>query len=355
MQRVEKRAFPEAGQNRSRGKKVAVTGLGFLCILAAGLLGIKAWNLHRYHLETESRMLMDTLVSIHALGPEKRIVPAMERAFRRMAEVDAKFSIHNPESPLHDFNRNGTPVTDPEILGVVRFALEVSRRTGGAFDITVSPLIDLWGFYADAPRLPGPSEIRQRLDRIGYEHLLLSEDRLAKTRPDIRIDLGAIAKGYAIAEAVKVLRAEGVSSGLVDAGGDVFALGKKGSQFWHVGIRGPRQEKVLGYLEAEDMAVVGSGDYERFFTENGKRYHHIFDPRTGYPADGISGITVIAPDPMAADAWATALFVLGPQEGIRLADTLAGIEVVMVTAAGETLLSSGLRGDTTLKTIPKTE
>lgn len=355
MQRVEHSAFAETGRNRTlTGKKAAVIGLALLGLLAAGLTGIKLYNLHRYHLETESRMMMDTVVSIHALGPEKMTAPAMDRAFGRMAEVDARFNIHNPDSPIYAFNRFGTPITDPEILGVVRFALDISRRSGGAFDITVSPMIDLWGFYDDRPRLPAASGILKRLDRIGYEHLVLREDRLEKTRPDIRIDLGAIAKGYAIAQAVSVLKSHGVESALVDAGGDVYALGKKGSRYWHVGIKGPRETEVLGYLEAEDTAVVGSGDYERFFTENGVRYHHIFDPRTGYPADGLSGITLIAPDPMAADGWATALFVLGPQEGMRLADTLADIEVVMVTTSGDILLSSGLRGDT-LKTIPQTE
>ena len=355
MQQVEHSAFAETRRRRTMiGKKPAVIGLAILGLLAAGLTGIKLYNLHRYHLETESRMMMDTVVSIHALGPEKITLPAMDGAFGRMAEVDARFNIHNPDSPIYAFNRFGTPITDPEILGVVRFALDISRRSGGAFDITVSPLIDLWGFYEDTPRLPAASDIAQRLDRIGHEHLVLHEDRLEKTRPDIRIDLGAIAKGYAIAQAVSVLKAHGVKSALVDAGGDVYALGKKGSRYWHVGIKGPRETKVLGYLEAEDTAVVGSGDYERFFTENGVRYHHIFDPRTGYPADGLSGITLIAPDPTAADGWATALFVLGPREGMRLADTLADIEVVMVTTSGDILLSSGLRGDT-LKTIPTTE
>jgi thiamine biosynthesis lipoprotein len=345
------RAEADSGQSRptaGKGRKIVLPTLVFLGLVAATLFGIRAWNLHRFHVETGRRMMMDTLVTIQAVGPLSVTAPAMERAFRRMEEIDAKFNVHRPGSPIHVFNTVGTPITDPEILGVVRAALEISRRTDGAFDPTIAPLIERWGFYDDAPRVPAPEEIAECLDRIGYENLILSEDRLEKARPDVHIDLGAIAKGHAIAEAVTELRAGGVTSALVDAGGDVYALGKKGNRFWRVGIKNPREEgnAVLGHLEAEDLAVVGSGDYERYFSENGARYHHIFDPRTGYPAGGLSGITVISPDPVAADGWATALFVLGPEAGMRQIETLTDLEAVMVTTSGEKILSSGLRGDT---------
>jgi thiamine biosynthesis lipoprotein len=235
---------------------------------------------------------------------------------------------------------------------VVRHALDVSRKTGGAFDVTVSPLIELWGFYSGSTRLPDEAEIRACLEKVGYPYLHIQDGRLEKRRPDVRIDLGAIAKGYNIGEAVKVLREQGVTSALVDAGGDVYALGKKGRQFWHVGIKGPREKKVLGYVDAENLAVVGSGDYERYFTVNEKRYHHIFDPRTGYPSEALSSITLIGPDPMAADAWATALFVLGPEKGLATVEGIPGLEVLMVTAGGDMILSSGLREQ--LKPLPKT-
>lgn len=344
------RAGSNSGESRptaGKGRKIALLTLVFLGLIAATLFGIRAWNLHRFHVETDRRMMMDTLVTIQTVGPRSVTAPAMERAFQRMAEIDAKFSAHRPGAPIHAFNTRGTPITDPEILGVVREALEIGRRTDGAFDPTIAPLIERWGFYDDAPRVPAPEEIAECLDRIGYQKLVLSGGRLEKTRPDVHIDLGAIAKGHAIAEAVKVLRAGGVTSALVDAGGDVYALGKKGNRFWRVGIKNPRKEgnAVLGYLEAEDLAVVGSGDYERYFTEGGERYHHLFDPRTGYPAGGLSGITVISPDPLAADGWATALFVLGSEAGMKQIETLTDLEAVMVTTSGEKILSSGLRGD----------
>jgi thiamine biosynthesis lipoprotein len=111
---------------------------------------------------------------------------------------------------------------------------------------------------------------------------------------------------------------------------------------WKVGIRSPRGDDILGYLEVEDLAVMGSGDYERFFIEDGKRYHHIFDPKTGYPAQGLSAATLIHPDPMVADAWNTAIFVLGPENGLKWAEKISGMETVMVTTAGDIIYSNGL-------------
>lgn len=343
-----------AAVHRRKGSVMRKT-LAACCLavlIIAGLLGIKAYNLHRFHLEKETRFMMDTVVTIYAVGPKDKTSRAMDLAFDRMAEVNAKFSAFNPEGPVYAFNHQGTAISDPEILAVVRHALDVSRKTGGAFDITVSPLIELWGFYSGHTRLPDEAEIRACLDRVGYTYLHVKDGRLEKSRPDVRIDLGAIAKGYNIGQAVEVLKENGVTSALVDAGGDVYALGKKGRQSWHVGIKGPRETRILGYVDAENLAVVGSGDYERYFTLNEKRYHHIFDPRTGYPADGVSSITLIAPDPMAADAWATALFVLGPEKGLAAAEGMPGLEVLMVTTGGDKILSSGLRGQ--LKQLPKT-
>jgi thiamine biosynthesis lipoprotein len=181
------------------------------------------------------------------------------------------------------------------------------------------------------------------LGKVGYRHLILKNSSLEKNRADVQIDLGGIAKGYALRQAAEVLKREGVTSALIDAGGDVYALGKRGGDLWKVGIRSPRSDDILGYLEVEDLAVMGSGDYERFFIQDGKRYHHIFDPKTGYPAEGLSGTTLIHPDPVVADAWNTAIFVLGPEKGMEWVEKIAAMETVMVTTAGDIMYSSGLK------------
>jgi thiamine biosynthesis lipoprotein len=282
-------------------------------------------------------------VTIYAVGPKTVTAPAINSALDRMQQVDIKFNSQNPASPVYAFNHQGLPISDPEIIDMVRLALQISRDSDGAFDITVEPLIELWGFYGESPRLPSEKEVQDCLRKVGHHNLTLKNAMLQKRNADIKIDLGGIAKGYAVSQAVKVLKREGVTSALIDAGGDVYALGKKGRDPWKIGIRSPRGDAILGYLEIEDMAVMGSGDYERFFTKDGKRYHHIFNPKTGYPAEGLTATTCIHPDPMVADAWNTAIFVLGPENGLKRVETIAAMETIMVTTSGDIIYSAGLK------------
>ncbi|MDO9265143.1 MAG: FAD:protein FMN transferase [Desulfosalsimonadaceae bacterium] len=333
-------------------KAKSAAGLFIIILLTACGMGIRQYNLYRFHLEKDVRLMMDTYVSIYAIGPAKVTKPAIDLAFKRMAQIDAKFSIQNPKSPLYAFNHYGAPVSDKEILHVVRTALEISQKTGGAFDITVCPLIEAWGFYGETPKLPPESDIREAMKNVGYQYLLIHDGILEKTRPGVRIDLGGIAKGYSVGEAAKVLKANGVTSALIDAGGDVYAMGLKGNGPWKVGIRETRSTGLMGYLEAEDIAVIGSGDYERFFIHDGRRYHHIFNPATGYPTEGLSGITIIYSDPMIAQAWAKAPFVLGPEKGLEALQKISGMEVLMVTDSGEKIVSSGLKHH--IMQMPKT-
>ena len=314
-----------------------------IVLLLGAFWGIRIYNGYRFHVEEQTRFMMDTYVTIYAIGPQKVTAPAINSAMDRMQEVDSKFNSQNPESPIYTFNHQGVPISDPEIVAMVRLALQIATDTDGAFDITVAPLIELWGFYGDSPRLPAEEKIKDCLKRIGYRHLILKDGTLRKDRPEVQMDLGGIAKGYSVSQAVDTLKKKGVSAALINAGGDVYALGKKGGVPWKVGIRSPRADGILGYLEVEDLAVMGSGDYERFFIENGKRYHHIFDPRTGYPAEGLISTTLIHPDPMVADAWNTAIFVLGPEKGLEWVEKISAMEAVMVTADGEILYSTGMK------------
>lgn len=321
-------------------------------VLVAGAAGLAAAP-STEPLEKRTRFMMGTYVTLYVGGPAEQAARAAELALDRMEEVDRKFNVLSPESPLYAFNHDGTPVSDPEILEVVAAALEMSQVTGGAFDPTVAPLIELWGFYGDSPHLPADDEIRVCLDRVGHEFVRIEGGLLTKTKEGVEIDLGAIAKGHAVAQGADVLRREGITSALIDAGGDVYALGDRGGRRWKVGIRSPRGEDLLGYLEVRDLAIMGSGDYERFFIHEGKRYHHIFDPTTGYPAEGLTGVTAITADPMMADAWATALFVLGPDAGLPIVERTSGLDAIMVTESGEVLYSSGM--PTELRPVPGQE
>ena len=336
-----------AGEEAGIKKKPLLKKLKLAFFLAGAvflvLLGIRFYNQYRFHLEKQTRFMMDTYVTIYAVGPESVTAPAINSALDRMQEIDTKFNSLNPESPIYAFNHQGVPISDPEIIDVVRLALQIARDSDGAFDITVAPLIELWGFYGKSPQLPGEDEIKACLSKVGYQYLVLNSSTLQKSRKDVQIELGGIAKGYAVSQAVKSLKAEGVTSALIDAGGDVYALGKKGRDPWKVGIRSPRGDHILGYVEVEDLAVMGSGDYERFFIKDGKRYHHIFNPKTGYPVEGVSGTTLIHPDPMVADAWNTAVFVLGPEKGLKQVEKISDMETIMVTTSGEIIYSTGLK------------
>ena len=311
-------------------------------ILFVGSFAVRSYNMRRFHVTKQTRFMMDTFVSMYVVGPPDIGAKAIKAAFERMQSVSDKFNNRDPKGPIYAFNHQGTPITDPEILHVAQKAIEISEKTGGAFDITVEPLIDLWGFYGEKPALPDDAAIQDCLQHIGYQHLRIDNGVMTKNHPAIRIDMGAIAKGYCVNQAAAILREMGIASALIDAGGDVFALGRRGKELWKVGIRSPRGNDILGYMEVENLAVMGSGDYERFFEQEGKRYHHIFDPRTGYPAEDIQGATLLHADPMLADGWNTAIFVLGEQKGRALVETLPGMEVVMITDTDDVRVTTGL-------------
>ncbi len=323
-------------------KKILILFLLFLSLAAVFVLWQRNKSQGEY-LEKQIHYMMDTYVTIHALGPKEVTAKAIDLALDRLQEIDVKFNQLNPKSPVYAFNQNNEAITDPEIIGLLRLAQEVSRKYDGAFDITVEPLVELWGFYSKSYCIPKAEQIKDALTKVGYQHLRMDNTKLEKDDVGVKIDLGGIAKGYALGQAAKVLKAQGVTSALIDIGGDIYALGKKGARLWKVGIKDPRHDGILGYVQVQDTAVVGSGDYERFFIKDGKRYHHIFNPKTGYPAQGAVSVTLIYPDPVLAQAWAKIPFVLGPEKGLELFGQIPGIEAMIITASGERFSSLGLR------------
>ena len=315
----------------------------FIIITALILIFFVLWNYQskRFHLERQTRFMMDTFVTVYAQGPKQVSKPAVNLALARMQEISVKFNAHDPKSPIYAFNHNNISITDPEILELIQKAQDVSKESSGAFDITVAPLVELWGFYSKSYRLPTDKEIKKSLRKVGYQHLIFNKGKLGKDNPQVQIDLGGIAKGYALSEAVKVLKKQGITSGLIDTGGDVYTLGKKGKRFWKIGIKDPRAEGILGYIEVEDLAVIGSGDYERFFKEKEKRYHHIFNPKTGYPTEGVMSVTIIYSDPALAQAWSKIPFVLGAKKGLQLLEKIPGMKALIITDSGEKLYTQG--------------
>jgi len=294
---------------------------------------------------TESDFIMDTLVRIEAYGP--RAETAARAALDEMRRVESLMSAHLETSDVSRINSQAgvAPVTiSPETAFVLKEALRISEASDGAFDITVGPLVELWGVTSESPRVPSAQEIEAALEKVDYRRLHVKEDKAFLEDPGMRVDLGAIAKGYAVDMAAQVLSNHGVTSAIIDAGGNIYVVGSRsdGSP-WRVGIRHPRREgDALAVLEASDIGVVTSGDYQRYFELNGVRYHHIFDPRTGYPARESTSATVVSSSSVEADALSTALFVLGPEKGMNLIESLVGVEGLVVDAAGEVTVSPGL-------------
>ena len=299
-----------------------------------------------------SRFMMDTYVTVFVQEDNaEKADKACRKALDRMEALNKKFNHLDPDSPIYKFNHENIPIEDTEIVAVTREALRIADLTGGAFDPTVCPLIQLWGFYDKKYRVPDPEEIKEALKYVGFKRLVLNSERITKTDPAVMIDLGGIAKGFCVDEGIKVLKKEGVLYALIDAGGDIFALGNKVPVPWRVGVRNPRGNGVLGYLEVADTAVLGSGDYERFFMKDGKRYHHILNPFTGYPTETLAGITVVYSSTMTSDAMATALFVLGHEKGLECVNAIPGMKVIMVNPELKLFYSQNMNKD--VHPIPK--
>jgi len=299
-------------------------------------------------------MLMGTIVEVCIADRIENIRDIADKAFAALREVEDILSIYREDSRVSELNRlaAGEAVTvDFHTFEILRKAIEFNRLTRRAFDITVSPVLELWGFGRNKERrVPGEDELKKTLNLVGTDKILLDEE--ARTvrfeLPGVKIDLGGIAKGYAVDQAVNSLKNAGVKAALVNAGGDIYALGKKGKGGWVTGIRHPRRRgRILARIKLVNKAIATSGDYEKYFILAGQRYSHIIDPKTGYPAkqNFPMSVTVLAEDCITADALATAVFVLGPEEGMDLINELDEVEAVIVSDSGEGLrigLSRGL-------------
>ena len=299
-----------------------------------------------------TRFLMDTFCTIQVPNEAgvAKAEAAINRAFDRMAEVDRKFNCTNPESPLYKFNYARVPITDPEVVGLIERSLELSRETDGAFDITVQPLVDLWGFYhtsASSRTVPSPASVRRALSSVGWKRISVKNGVVTADK-DVRLDMGSIAKGYAIGETEKALKAEGVRSALILAGGQVQVFGSAAPGVpWKVGVRNPRKEGYIAGLSFDsENGIATAGDYERYFEVDGVRYHHIIDPKTGYPAKGGMSVSVISPDPVLADGLDTPFLVMGQKRTFEFLKKHAGVEVIIIDAKGEIVTSRNAPDET---------
>ncbi|MFT7670256.1 MAG: thiamine biosynthesis lipoprotein [Planctomycetota bacterium] len=293
--------------------------------------------------------VMGTSLELRVIGEDPQLLEeVLDEALKEIQRVEDVMTDWRP-SPLENLNNaagKGPQVVSIEVFDLIERSLKISELTGGAFDVTYAGAGRLWDFKSDPPRIPSEQAIADALKNVGWCRLALDAEKHTIDLPaNMRIGLGGIAKGYGVDRAMKVLLDRGIKHGMVNAGGDLKALGTKFGKPWEIAIRHPRdRNRVLALLPVSNTCVVTSGDYERFIEVDGKRYHHIIDPRTGSSSTGCMSATVSAPVALLADSLATALCVLSPEEGLKLIETLPRVEAVVIGLDGKVRYSSGLAG-----------
>jgi FAD:protein FMN transferase len=296
------------------------------------------------------RPLMGTAVELIAEGAdEKTLRSATQAAYAEMERLAAMMSHYDPASPVSEINGAAgwrAVQAPPELLEVLLQADRLSRRSNGAFDITVGA-IHGWRFGPEDPRIPPPAEIAAQLPKVDYRKLRLDpkDASVFLAERGMRIDLGGIAKIYILEAGRRVLEAGGVPRALVNGGGgDVVAHADESSPPWRVAVRDPREpERLLGLVELRRGGISSSGNYERAFVKDGKRYHHILDPRTGYPAQSLRGVTLVAEQAESVNGLSVALMVMGKLTGKRLLADSPGVDAIIVDRDGELWMSRGMR------------
>ena len=291
--------------------------------------------------------MMGTEVSVYLWSDDPEAGRrALEEVFNEAARIDRLMSTYKDESEISKINREAAQkpvVASAELVRLIQRSLDISVLTRGAFDITY----DSVGQYYDFREHLRPDDETVEAERALINFRLVELDEAAHTvlfeREGVRINLGGIAKGYVVERGADILRLRGIRNAIVTAGGDSRLLGDRRGRPWMVGIRDPREEgEVAISLPLADEAISTSGDYERYFDEDGIRYHHIIRPSTGAPAEGVHSATVIGPDAVITDALSTSVFVMGVDDGLKLIGTLPDYESIVIDAGGRVFYSDGL-------------
>jgi thiamine biosynthesis lipoprotein len=283
---------------------------------------------------------------------EATVVTAFDAVFAEFDRLESLLSVWREGSDVVRLNAaagDRSVLVSVETREVLAAARDMSDWTRGKFDITFGALSDLWKFDHDQDNaIPDPAAIRSRLALIDYRFVTV-DDRAGTarvTQKGARVHLGGIGKGYAIDRAIALLRSRGVTDFMIQAGGDLYVSGRKGDRPWKLAIADPRNPSggPFATIDLSNATLSTSGDYERFFLQDGRRYHHLLDPDSGMPATGCRSVTIVTDSALLADGLSTGVFILGPEEGMALIERLDKVEGVIVTATNEVLISSGLKG-----------
>ena len=299
---------------------------------------------------------LDTVITIKVFG-DRSAKKAMDRAIDRIKEIEDHMSPTRKGSDVSKVNQAAgvEPVeVHDDTFYVIQKALEYGRLTEGIFDITIRPIVELWGITSDHPKVPTEQEIKEKLSLIDYKKVIIDDEKKTVYLEDkgMGIDLGAIAKGYAADEAARILREAGVKHALLNLGGNIITIGgKPDGSSWRIGLQDPRAKETgqdhFAIIEVANTTIVSSGDYERYIVEiyekTGERYHHIFDPRIGSPArSGLMACSIITDSSIDADALSTIVFIMGYEEGFKAVQEMANVEAIAVTLDKDVYTTEGL-------------
>ncbi|MCG2725550.1 MAG: FAD:protein FMN transferase [Elusimicrobia bacterium] len=326
----------------------------FLNIIALLIifLSVSCAQKPEYGFYQKQKMLMGTIFKIKVFADKKKLNKKSfnnlaEKAFDEVSRLEREMSEWRADSPISKAAINAgikhIAIT-PDIARVIDMALDISSESGGVFDISFKPLGRLWNIKKRKIP-PSKKEIKKALAFVNYKNIVLDKKgmTLFLKKKGMHIGLGGIAKGYAAGRAGDILKLSGIDNFIINAGGDLFVSGNKNGEYWTSGIKNPEGGLFFKFKIKNDCAVVTSGDYERFFVYKGKRYHHIIDVRTGYPAEGLKSVTVISENPALADAYATSFFIMGYEKALEIVKKKKGLNFIMIDSGSNILKSPDIK------------
>ncbi len=282
----------------------------------------------------------------------------LDLSMNKLRELEDTLSINKTGTLIDAINAQAgvSPVVvDEATYEVIEKGLAYSKLTGGAFDLTIGPVVKLWNIGFPNARVPSDDEIKEVLPQVGFDKVVLNpqDSSIYLTEKGMCLDLGGIGKGYAADTVATLLKEHGVKHALIDLGGNLYALGDKpGNQLWSIGIQDPfnPRGKIIGRIKTANKSIVTSGIYERYVEDaNGHKYHHILDPKTGYPYENeIAGVTIISPSSTDGDALSTAIFAMGLEEGLAFVENLEGVDAIFITQDAKVYTTKGIQDTFTL-------
>jgi thiamine biosynthesis lipoprotein len=325
-----------------------LVGIVLLATSLAAILSIASCSTQNSRIYKTSRVLMGTFVEVTISGQGENAPRAAEAIFEEIKRIENLTSFHK-NSNLTEINAasgQGPFKADPELLKLITMSFQFAEKSGGAFDPTIGPVCKLWQFSGGGePRLPEKAEIQDGLARVGWNRVKIDAEEGTITLPEsgMALDLGGIAKGYTLDKAADVIRKLRIASALVNIGGDVLVIGEREpGKLWRIGVQDPRDPNgIIAVAGLKDKVIVTSGDYERYFIQNDKRYHHLLDPSTGYPADKLRSVTVVGSYGTTAEAVSVSMFVMGAQHGLKYLQSFPGMEGFVVDSTGKIFATPG--------------